>query len=648
MTLDVSGPPLVNWKFGETEDELLPSDSRGSLEDLNADGVTNSRPPVVVGGVTGYSRLFDGATPTGLEVQDLGDNVRLDRSMTVQALVRLDLDAQDAAAVPGSVVSYGFRDAAGGELQFLLELESVSTITRETRIKMRWEDSVGVLEGTNVGATFFLPASGAQDAVLLFTASRRWISDTEVIVSYYVNDQLIGTDTSLVGDIGTGVTGARMLVGVRGDGASAYENYLEGQIEAMALFARTMSAEEIRQTYNAVSLHGADGYSIVKASLPEDVYSTDEDSVIQLELFVEGQVFGVTLSKIAEFREDLLPDRAWSTLEDWEEMTGLPPKAADSIEVRRNRILSFLRAVQGYTVQNVKDALEATFDLDESDIEIVEYSHFQTDGFATVIDPFWQEIALSGTLAIVAGELVITSPTPAPAGERFWLNQTATTGPPYVKTSIDGDARDADQSISAEASVLITAHTFAAVDEVISGYAFIDQTLNRVTFIGLYDGGGGIEIASMTVEDGVQSAVATHGLPPALPFFLNVKFTGGTSYEISTALAADRTILTAVATIVGTPIPAMLALGVFGTSGGGTANDITLDDFQLYTRLGLRVFNWYAFRDPILPGDEDIPGANAVVKKIKPAHTHAAAVSTKAIEWDSPDSLFDDGPLEGG
>ena len=114
--------------------------------------------------------------------------------------------------------------------------------------------------------------------------------------------------------------------------------------------------------------------------------------MIQRELFVEGQLTGSALSKAAELVEDFLPDRAWSFLEDWECIFKLPPNPGDSFTVRRNRLLSFLKANEGYTVGGVKNALTSTFDLLASQIEILEFNNVLTDDFAVGISDFWQQV----------------------------------------------------------------------------------------------------------------------------------------------------------------------------------------------------------------------------------------------------------------
>lgn len=642
---EIVGDSVVLWKLLEPEDSVLPSDERGVFADLRPpSGV--SRPAVVQGGVTGFGRLFTGTEH--IEADDSGSALKLTRSMTLQFIVAFDLTAQDTAGVPGALLSYGFRDASPAEdLQFVVELDSVDEPTKRANIRMRWEDSSGVLESSNIGADFIFPhTAGGTPEKLLITVVREWRTNTDVIVRYYANDLFLGKDLSTTGLIG-GVAGATMIMGARGNGGGppgGYENLFRGTLEAVAIFDRVMSAEEIRQISRLISIHGPAGYELLKELLPEGVYSNDPSSFIQSELAVEGQITGLVLSKAAELVEDFLPDRAWSSLADWESVLRLPPNPGDTLATRRNRLLSFLKANEGHTIGGVKNALVPTFDLLASQIEILEFTEILEDGFLTGIADFWAQFADGHTIAQAAGVLTIT----ASSGTHHRWDIVAGDHAPHLKCNIDRDELESDAAAGSEASVLIDSESLTTDDETLAGIAMYDQAGNNVIIYGIYaTGGGTITLGSVKIVNGVQAAIVSHGAAPARPFYLNIKHTGFVSYALGTAAAGDQNTVTPVTTVSGPGQPAFVLLGLFGlVAGGPTAADaLDFDTFRLFTPLGLRVFNWYAFRDPALSGTPDIPGARKVVERIKPAHTQAAAVQTKALLCDDPDSLCDDGPL---
>lgn len=640
----ITGAPIVLWKILESETELLISDAKGLLEDLSP-GATNVQPVVEEGGIGGFRRVFDGSIPTGVEVVDTPGDLDLRRSVTFQCIATLDLAAQDAAGVPGTIVSYGFRDSSGEDLQFLVELDVVNLATRLVRVKARWEDTGGALESGNTGATVVWPTEPpGVDAELVLTIVREWRGPTDVIVRYYGNEVLLGEDNSTDGDIG-GAAGATVLLGVRGDGAGAYENYFEGKLGASAIFDFPMTAEEIRQRARAITVHPGEQYELLKSLLPESVWSNDPSSIFQRELFVEAQMFADVVRKLAELREDFLPDRAWSELDSWETLLALPPAPGDTLAERRNRLLTALRATRGLSKPAITAALTAVFGLTSAQIQILEFDHLLTDDFATALADFWQQIdTTAGTTTIVSGAARIESPS---GTDHRWSANEA----PHIKCVIDRDERDTDPSLDAEINVQIDAEVFTVDGETIIGCAFMEQATNSLEIFGLARIAGATRLARLSISNGAEGSLVDLGAPPARPFFLNFKYGdfSGPNYEMSTALVADRNVLTIVGQFTGVANPAMVALGSFGlVAGGPTANNSAdFDDFRLYTPNGLRVFNWYAYRDPALAGDFDIPGATKIVERIKPAHTHACATARLALLTDDPESLLDCGPLGG-
>ena len=143
MATPVSGDSLILWKLNEPAAGVLPSDFRETLPDLNAPAAV-SRPAVALGGVTGFGRVFAGAEH--LEAVDTGALVKLTRSVTLQFIVTFDLTAQDSAGVPGTLLSLGFRDSTTEDLQFLVELTAVDEPSKRGNIRIRREDTRGVLE----------------------------------------------------------------------------------------------------------------------------------------------------------------------------------------------------------------------------------------------------------------------------------------------------------------------------------------------------------------------------------------------------------------------------------------------------------------------------------------------------------------------
>ncbi len=53
------------------------------------------------------------------------------------------------------------------------------------------------------------------------------------------------------------------------------------------------------------------------------------------------------------------------------------------------------------------------------------------------------------------------------------------------------------------------------------------------------------------------------------------------------------------------------------------------------------IYNFYIWRDPSLPGDYDLAGAQAIVDDMKPAHTRGRVIESTSFICDDPFSLCD-------
>jgi hypothetical protein len=76
--------------------------------------------------------------------------------------------------------------------------------------------------------------------------------------------------------------------------------------------------------------------------------------------------------------------------------------------------------------------------------------------------------------------------------------------------------------------------------------------------------------------------------------------------------------------------------------------DVKFDDAALLFPHGRRSCRFYALRDPDIPGNYDLAGASAVLKRMKQAHTHAAAITSLAFLAGDPESLCGRGPCGEG
>lgn len=615
------------YPIDEQADEVLPSDETGTGPDLQP--VDPDAVPEIVDGFTGPARqLGDGLAFTSAE--NTGD-ADIRRDMTAQAILELDFDAQVAIGTLGIVV--------GGGTCWQLSLAAMAATERHVRIRLGWED-------TNLSGSLDEPEL-AEDGVVvgwpenwvLLTATRRWLSPTEVRVRYYLQDQLVGENISPYGAIEPSFSpyltmGCRRAI----SGPPDFEAFLAAKIDSWKVTDFEMTAEEVEATFKRLAVHQPAGGAMVRACQPPgQVYSEDPDSAIQRELAIDGDALGLALAKLEELRTDFSPARAWSMLDDWERICRLPPKLLDTVETRRNRVLSFLRKVHGHSVPGVQEALAAAMDLDPDQVEVLEYVNLWTDDFATAVASWWRQE--HGGITIVSGEVKLELDNAVDGRWPLTLGQ-----PTILWHSIDGDVLDNDPAEGADVTIELSSVNIGNGCHV----GLVAWNLARqLFFFGYYRTGGVTKLGWRKWSGGGFGAfTALEDPAPALSQWLRMRFDGGTAWRVWWNGTGPDELDNETAIPAGIALPRNVGLAIFqDTDTNPSAADCTFDDYRGFFPNGLRVFNWYAYRDPLLDGSPDMPGARAIVAKLKPAETEASAVTVTTVKCDSADSLCDDGPL---
>jgi hypothetical protein len=612
---------VILFRFAERSDELLPSDARGNVADLVT--ITGAAVPEVVLGLTGFARDFATVADTAMQADDVDDAALLRRDVSVQAILELDLDAQATEGTDGVIV--GTRSA------WHLRWRVVDLASRRVAFRLGWLTSAA--EATVAEGSFYAPVTGA----VILTATRRWLSPTNVRVRYYVNETVLSEATSTDGAI-DGDAAELVVVGARDDGAAGHELFAKVTLDQVRVTSHELTAEEVRAIYRRMTVHAQMAAQAIRASLPPGkAYSTDEDSIIQRELMVEGDALAIAFALLEELREDAYPERAWSLLEDWERITRLPPKLLDTTETRRARVLGFLQKVQGYNLPAIADALAGVFDLAVGDVELLEYTNVHEDDFATAVAAWWRSRSDEGSIAIAAGAVVLS--LDAAADCQWYVGE-----PTVLEMSIDGDVLDGvDHSLGADVTVKVTA---TSLDDDCYGGIVAMAGNGDMLWLGYYQEASTAKVGWRLFSGGVLGAVTElEAAAPAVPQWLRLRYDGGTDWTLwYNGTGPDD--LSNEEAITGIAEPLWVGLAAFcdaaATPGAAT---FTFDDWRAFFPNGLRVFNWYAYRDPALAGSPDMPGARAIVAKLKPAETEASAVATEAIECDDAAGLCDDGPL---
>jgi hypothetical protein len=626
---------VIRLPFNESATAILPSDSEGNVLDFTGD--TGATPdlelPAVVDGLTGPARRFtenDGGTAADVDNASL-----LTRDMSIQCLILPDLTAQAALAAPGVVIANHINQV-GAVSAWQLQIDSIDAALNLASMRFGWSD-VGESDPDIAGAE---AVGFVVDGWVLLTATRHWVSASEVRVRYYLNAELLDEVTSAYGDI-DGAVAAPVTIGCRETGAD-YENFLEADVDGIIVTDHEMSGEEVRQTYMRLAVHQPQGRLMLQPLLAKGkAYSIDADSGIQEEIAVEGDGLGYFYSANQEMREDYFPDRAWSMLEDWERVCRLPPRALDTYETRRNRIVGYLRQAHGYAAEDVQRALADVLDLTAAQVEILNYTNKYEDEFATALADFWTEISPVGSASVVSAQLRLILDN---AADGRWEKRSDTAGPTIIRHPIDGHVRDADPSMGVDLQIKVISDltsTFANGNHV--GLCAWNLAGDLV-FFGFRKNAGAVTLGWRIYEDDVLGAwTSLAAVSP--PYYIRLRFASGNAwqaiYHVSDPDADTRN------DFYGIYLPTNIGVCVMQEDATNPSQtQVDLDEYRAYMPLGLRVFCWYAYADPALGGTPDLAGARAIVERMKPADSLGGVVATATgyCECDDSDHGCDEAP----
>lgn len=634
--------PIILLTFDEPEG-VQPSDRIGSLKDLG--GEAGLAEPVIVEGWAGSARDFTPATTHGYLTEDNDTGATLlNRDLTIQAILSVDLSA-DAGAM--TVICRGTDGSAAEYYTFGLELQEQVGNAGFLEVRLFHATAAGVVK-TQLPGTFQHPGD---NQLFLLTATRRWESSSKVVCRYYVNDRMIAEVSSADGDVGGGTTG-KTSIGARKTGG-AWGRFYSGAIDELYVASYEMSGEEVEATWLRLTKHQPEGVERFRALCPPGApWSKNPDSRIGKLVKTAGQALGFATAKADELLRNFLPDRAYhETIARWEKLCGLAPKAFDSLDVRRDRVVAFLSRDNGYSVPLITALLETPFALAAADIEVLEFSPTITDAFATLEAERWfAEPAAVWSIAANALRLNV-----AAAANIGWgiSNNSPTMNRCHVLMPIS-DGHQVGGNGACIQQVKIASLAAIPADASIVGIFLHDPITRDALWFGLFKTGANHLVGYKIFKNGALAArvqLADLGAVFA-PIFLrltaNATVAGTFTFEWgTTSFTAGMTASTVAGLITGAQETGLAALGDDASLAGGI--DLTFDDYTARFPRGDRAFKWYAYRDPALANFAlaDIIGANLALRRLRPAHTHGAAITSTSLLCDNPASLCDRGPLGG-
>lgn len=620
-------PPrtLVHLRLDETDRQIMPSDAMGSLADLAPTDAANV--PAVADAFTGRGRVYTG-DPFALIAQDVTPGASLaTRDCTIRAIASWDGNAGNQS----TILARGTGGSAAEYVSYALEVAlMVDNGTVYGELRWWWQTTAGVVKVQSGG---HFASELLSNQFVTFTATRRWVSSTRVELAYYVGDQLIGEVLSADGDIGGGTTGTFCLGGAW-DGATV-NNPWAGVIDEVQVLNYVLSPEEVEATWLRLSTFQPRGYRAVRDLMPPGAPISDDPSSRVQKLFrLVGHALGYAAAQIENVRRNLLPDRAFGTaLERWEGILGEAPRAPDSIAQRRTRLVAHMRQHAGVSVPGVQATLADLLQVAKSQVQVYAFAPTVIDDMTTAKTSRWMSRDpaqwVNGAGGVTATFLAADDLRTDAVGLAAGLRATVMLAEDLQGLVWQGKRANA-AVLPASSEVGVLAWDFAGGDAL---------------FFGLENNAGTYRLVYQAYENGVATGakvvLATIG---NVPVWLRLRFAksfagmpaGRTTVDLEYSTTSATTgFVTAVAGLsvvrtynwVGFHARSSLA-----ALGAGLAQ--TFNDARLRTPRGRAAFRWYAYRDPTLPGAPDMLAATAAVRRLKHAHTYAAAVQTLAVLCD--------------
>lgn len=626
---------MVHLRLDENDAEVMPSDAIGSLNDLLPSGAT----PVVVDAFTGRGRQLTGGAVAFVGQDAVVGGSLATRDVTVQAIVSWNFAV---AGVLGNVVARGKGNSAAEYVSYGVELRQVNSPLNIGELRFWWQDTAGNVK-KQTGGQFVAPTFGQY---MFLTATRHWVSSSRVEIAYYVGDKLLAEVVSTDGDIGGGVSGTFALGGYYA--AGVVQDDFNGIIDEVRVTNYAMSAEEIGATWLRLSVLQPRGYRAVRDLMPPGApISDDPASRVQKLLRTIGHALGYSAAQIENARQNLLPDRAYgATLEQWEGILKEAPKALDSIAQRRARNVAHLRQHAGVSVPGVQATLTELLQLSKSQIQVLSYSATILDNMEKPLPSRWLQRD-PAQWVFTGGSGLVTN---FAAGDDV-RHDVGANGLAATIMAIDKTEGLIFQGQRATATVL------PAGSEV--GILMWDFVSNHFLFFGVENNAGTYRLVYQAYEGGVaisaKNVVATIG---NVAVYLRFLFSTGpvvvtqASHTLVSLLYSTTSPTAGFASAVANyEVPSSYQWAGYyvrstnATLGAGVAQ--TFNDTRVRIAKGKRAYKWYAFRDPALPGSPDMLAATAALRRLKHAHTYAAAITSLETRCDDPTTGCDVGPLGG-
>ncbi len=616
---------LVRFNDHPSDSVVRPLDEVGSLAELVA---TGGGYPAIVEAALGLGRQFVSAYGDGFAAQDVDSgSTLLTRNTTIQVVLFWDAEGAGIYGSPGTIYARGKGTSSAEYLGAGLELRTIDADNRIGEVRWIWQDLSGNLK-TQIGGHFQAP----EDGYLMITATRRWVSNSSVMLRYYLGDAPLAAVESADGEIGGGTTGTTSI-GTRYDaGAVAWGNHFDGIIDEIRVVDDELTEEEIRATWQRITVEQPRGYRLLQeVHDPGFPISTDPASRAQRETRQWGHGLGFAAAQAENVRQNILPDRSYGEiLSRWEAITKQSPKAGDDAFTRRRRVVGKIRQRLGASPPGVRAALLGLLDTVEDNLDVIAFDNTITETWETLNETRWRHDP-SAQWTLAPDALRVQSST-----DRIEWSDWCTS-----LMSVGGNGRAAAMLAYLDPATIQTQGE--------AGFVFIDRASRNAFLFGLRNDAGTYRLVTEELGGGVLGGATNRAAPGLVPLWLRMYHDDNTGeMRIAWSDTSADGPFTEVAGIA-TGLTSFQWAGFYARtfSSATPAIDVSFDDTTIRAPYADRTRRFYILRDPADPGNPDYLGANAVIRGLRQAHTIGYAVRTIEALYDDDSTGYDLEPMGG-
>lgn len=617
--------------FDDHESIVAPTDAENNLVNITANKPLGLIwPSVVHDGFTGPARRFSGHE--GLRAEDPRAATYLPHSVTIQAIVRWDQNAQASAGEPGTLISRGLGNQPAQRRCFALYLRA-GELPGEGWLEFAWQAPDGPLR-TYPGAVFDHRAGW-----FLFTATREYIAPDRVLLRYWRNDALLAAhdiDTGQPGRIGGGVgSGKVVLIGASGGDNGRYQHYLHGDIDSLVVRPYAITSEEIdtqirRLTFWQPQIHRA----LTDLLPPGRVPSRDPNRIAQRIIKATAQPLALAESRAEDLERNGLAPRCYGArLHQWEHCLALPTTYNVPIDARRARVQAALRRELGFTADGVRQGLAPLLQISPDDIELITVTNLIEDDFAGPLDEYTWQRRGNGTVT-TADDLVLSASTGADIRHDASHENAAGVRAPL-----------ADASVSTVTTELASLTGPLGIEAGLYIQAGLDTFWFAVRMPS-----GGAQIGIRALQTGSLSA----WIPLSsvqLPIWLRIQIWGSGDSALVRVSHSQQGPYTGYSTPINFPFSGPIVWSgctVRHDSAALASNvEARFSRMLMWTPNADRPFHLYAYRDPSLPGHYDLAGARIQLGSQRAARDSVGVGTVRALVCDDVDHGCNNVPLAG-